>query len=214
MRSIVIPVKSMSDSKLRLSDVISGHDRARLSRAMLEDVLDLTSQLAPVSIVTADPLAAKTALLRGCRVIEDPGIGLDAAIAAATAAAVRDGVSTLLVLPCDIPLIEGEELAVLLETSSEVALVASRDGGTNALLRKPPDRIATSFGPKSAARHIAAAQAQGVSPRVFDLPSIAFDVDTSDDLISLARSEGSGRSVELAASLVSRDAEVPAPSPS
>jgi 2-phospho-L-lactate guanylyltransferase len=59
--------------------------------------------------------------------------------------------------------------------------------GTNALLLRPPDVIEPSFGPDSLGRHIAAADAAGVEHRVEHVPSLSFDVDTSDDLAVVAQ---------------------------
>ena len=68
-----------------------------------------------------------------------------------------------------------------------VVIVPDRhDTGTNALLLTPPSVIEPSFGPGSCQRHEAAAQAAGVSHRVERVPSLIFDVDTSEDLAVVA----------------------------
>jgi len=65
--------------------------------------------------------------------------------------------------------------------------VGDRHGtGTNALVLSPPDAIKPSFGPDSLARHTAAAEAAGLPHRVEDVPSLAHDVDTPEDLAALA----------------------------
>ena len=57
--------------------------------------------------------------------------------------------------------------------------------GTNALVLSPPDAIEPSFGPDSLERHVAAAEAAGVPHRVEEVPGLALDVDTPDDLAAL-----------------------------
>jgi 2-phospho-L-lactate guanylyltransferase len=79
------------------------------------------------------------------------------------------------------------ELEALLENAAidrtAAVIVPDRHHeGTNALLLSPPDAIQPSFGPGSLKRHVEAAAAAGVSHRVERVPSLAFDVDTSDDL--------------------------------
>jgi 2-phospho-L-lactate guanylyltransferase len=64
-----------------------------------------------------------------------------------------------------------------------VVIVPDRhDTGTNSLLLHPPTAIAPSFGPGSRERHEGLAREAGVSHRVERVPSLVFDVDTSDDL--------------------------------
>jgi 2-phospho-L-lactate guanylyltransferase len=79
-----------------------------------------------------------------------------------------------------------------------VVIVPDRHGtGTNALVLSPPDAIEPAFGPGSFARHVAAAEAAGVPHRVEEVPGLALDVDTPDDL------------AELAAALESRRGQAP-----
>jgi 2-phospho-L-lactate guanylyltransferase len=73
-------------------------------------------------------------------------------------------------------------------------VVPDRHGeGTNALLLEPPDAIEPSFGPGSCARHVRAARAAGVAHAVVDVPTLALDVDTGDDLEALAATLGGRR---------------------
>jgi 2-phospho-L-lactate guanylyltransferase len=47
--------------------------------------------------------------------------------------------------------------------------------------------LAPSFGPDSRRRHMADAEAAGVPAEVVEVPSLALDVDTPDDLEALQR---------------------------
>jgi 2-phospho-L-lactate guanylyltransferase len=72
--------------------------------------------------------------------------------------------------------------------------VPDRHGtGTNGLLLRPPTAIEPSFGPDSLQRHVAAAEAAGVAHRVERVPSLGFDVDTSDDLAVVVEAIESSR---------------------
>jgi 2-phospho-L-lactate guanylyltransferase len=97
------------------------------------------------------------------------------------------GFERVLLVPGDAPLLVADELDAALDTAAAdgTAVVIMPDRhheGTNGLLMTPPDAIEPSFGPGSLARHIAAAEAAGVTHRVERVPSLVFDVDTSDDL--------------------------------
>jgi 2-phospho-L-lactate guanylyltransferase (CobY/MobA/RfbA family) len=73
-----------------------------------------------------------------------------------------------------------------------VALAASRDGGTCALLRVPRDVIPAGFGRESASRHRELAARAGVPCVDLELPSLAIDVDEPEDLAALREAGGAG----------------------
>ena len=73
--------------------------------------------------------------------------------------------------------------------------------GTNALALRPPDVIAPEFGPRSARRHLALARRAGVAACLVRLPTLAFDVDTPDDLARLRRYRPQGETGGLLATL-------------
>jgi len=71
--------------------------------------------------------------------------------------------------------------------SGRVAIVPDRHGsGTNALLLSPPDAIGPAIGPGSCARHADRARRAGHEVAVEPLDSLGLDVDTPDDLATLA----------------------------
>jgi 2-phospho-L-lactate guanylyltransferase len=191
----VLPVKSFGRAKSRTA--LEDGPRAALAEAMVADVLDAlvaVPSLDGVLVVTREKLAAAAARAVGADVIEDPweaGHSIAAAHGAAIAAA--GGAERVLLVPGDCPGLDPAEVETLLaDTEPGVVVVPDRHGaGTNALLLSPPDVIDPSFGPGSFARHAALARAAGVSVRVADVPSLAFDVDTPEDLAAL-RAAGVG----------------------
>jgi 2-phospho-L-lactate guanylyltransferase len=67
-------------------------------------------------------------------------------------------------------------------------IIPDRHGtGTNALLLTPPDALAPAFGPDSCARHLSAAESRGISHVLADVPSLALDIDTPEDLAALQK---------------------------
>ena len=201
MRTLaILPVKSFGAAKQRLAPAFDGEARSMLARAMFEDVLaSLRSVpgLDGLAVVTADALAAAAARGAGAVVLPDTEqAGQSAAASIGVAFALAEDFERVLLVPGDTPLLDPAELGVLLGSRRPVSIVPDRHGmGTNALLLRPPDAIAPSFGPGSLERHVTAADAVGRPALVHEVPSLMLDVDTGDDLSALvaALAERPGR---------------------
>jgi 2-phospho-L-lactate guanylyltransferase len=188
----VVPIKETSDAKRRLADVLCAARRQQLALAMFEDVLaTLTGvrELAGIIVVTVDPAAATVAARYGARV-SDAGAreGHTGAVAAAARALAAQ---TMLTLPGDIPLIEGDDIRRLIEVHRNgtgrgargFTIVPARDErGSNAILCSPAAAVPLRFGADSFLPHLAAAKRCAIEPTVARLPRIALDIDTPDDL--------------------------------
>jgi 2-phospho-L-lactate guanylyltransferase len=123
--------------------------------------------------------------------------GQSAATAAGIRWAVASGFERVLLVPGDTPLLSQTEIDALLANAPEaVVIVPDRHGtGTNGLLLRPPTAIEPSFGPDSLGRHVAAAEAAGVAHRIERVPSLVFDVDTSEDLAVVAQAIEDSRAI-------------------
>lgn len=226
----VVPVKPFGLAKQRLAATLAPQARARLARAMLEDVLAALRQaeappggglggfgglggLAGTLIVSAEPAVAELARAYRVEWLAEPEVaGLNAALARAARHLAARRAAGLMVLPGDLPGLAAAEVAQVIAAhpAGGVSLVAAHDGqGTNALLATPPEVIGFAFGPGSLAAHRAAAQAAGVPVRVHAgaaLPGLGFDVDAPGDLARLARLPAESRTRQaLAAEGVSVD---------
>jgi 2-phospho-L-lactate guanylyltransferase len=98
------------------------------------------------------------------------------------------GVSSVLRLPIDVPLVTAADIEELFAASKSAAcvLVPSRDGrGTNALLRTPPGLFPSHFGPDSLRQHLKEARAAGAEVLMIKNARLALDVDDADDLRAL-----------------------------
>jgi 2-phospho-L-lactate guanylyltransferase len=202
LESILIPVKRLDQAKLRLSQRLAPPDRRRLGLAMLADVLRATEKWSHRLVVTNDPDAEAVGLAFGCALVSDPGEGLNAAVTAGTAAAVAGGSSTLLVLPSDVPMVTSDDVNALFSYPEQVVVAPSGDGGTNALIRRPPGVMAPSFGPGSAGLHTLRAQEAGLTCRSVELSSLVLDIDHYRDLVTLGGLENLRESVRLARELL------------
>jgi len=189
----VVPVKRFGEAKQRLADHIGATTRKALTEAMVTDVLIAlrrSKNVDRVIVVTSEPAAE--ALANGYDaepVLDDENSSHSAAAMIGIRSARERGARRVLVVPGDCPALAPKEVDALLASPGappEVLVVPDRHGtGTNALLLSPPDIMEPSFGPGSRQRHVDLAQAAGARVAVREVPSLALDVDTVDDLQAL-----------------------------
>ncbi len=193
MRTLaILPIKSFSQAKQRLRLELSDADRRALVDAMFSDVLVAlrrVPELERIIVVSGDRVAQRIAQGYGATVVEDDERGHNSAAAEGIRTALEDGIERALLVPGDCPLLDPKEIEELLAHSAgerSALIVPDRHGtGTNALLLTPPDVLAPSFGPDSRRRHMADAGMAGVRVEVVEVPCLAMDVDTPDDLDAL-----------------------------
>lgn len=189
----ILPIKRFKIAKARLGDEMSGGTRRALAEAMVTDVLMAlrrTTAVAEVLLVTSEPAAEAIGRGYGANVlVDDREEGQSAAALIGVEYALQEGAPRVLLVPGDTPALDPVELDALLDrpaTGRSVVVVPDRHGsGTNALLLTPPDVIAPAFGPDSRALHEQAAADAQVPCTVEDVPTLALDVDTADDLAAL-----------------------------
>ena len=194
MRTLaILPVKSFRAAKQRLAEALGAGSRVALAQAMFVDVLASARRvpgLHGIVVVTSDRVAESAAAgSRGGVLVlrEEDQSGHSAAALLGIRRALADGYDRVLLIPGDTPLVQAAELSALLADARGVVVVPDRHGtGTNALVLSPPDAIEPSFGPGSLERHVAAAEAAGVPCRVEEVPGLALDVDTPEDLAALS----------------------------
>jgi 2-phospho-L-lactate guanylyltransferase len=191
----ILPVKSFGAAKQRLAAALGAGSRQALAQAMFSDVLASLRRVPgidSVAVVTADRVAESAALGERVQVLRDTEqAGQSAAASIGIDYALGCGFDRVLLVPGDTPLLDPGEVAGLLRLGIDedmaAVVVPDRHGeGTNALLLCPPDAIQPSFGPGSCERHMAAARERGLACAVERVPTLALDVDTSQDLELLA----------------------------
>jgi 2-phospho-L-lactate/phosphoenolpyruvate guanylyltransferase len=200
MRAIALPVKSLDESKGRLAPLLSPLERAALTLAMLEDVMDATLVMPgwETWVISPDETVLEITARRGAVPIAEERPPLVNAIHQVEADASEQGVESLAVLLPDIPLLTAASLTRALHTLGPVVLApASDEAGTNLLLRRPPEVIASAFGTDSYRRHLQAAAEADVPAAVVSARELAFDVDEPGDILTLARAPGARRTAEV-----------------
>lgn len=183
----LIPVNRLDRAKGRLSTLLSAEERTALARATSSTVIAAARRAGLwVAVLTSDP---EIAALTGVTVIdEDPSLdGLNAQLESAIRR-IEAPASGLLILHADLPLATpGAILGFISQAppAPSVTFVRSRDGGTNAMLLRPPGRFPLAYGTTSAEQHVDAARAAGMTVRLVDVPALALDLDTPEDLDAL-----------------------------
>ncbi len=195
MRIALIPVADLASAKTRLAPLLGDAARRDLTLAMYRDVLDATLScpaLDAVAAVTRDSELLAIAEEAGAQPMAEPG-GLNEALdSAAQTLAARSDVERICVVAADLPLASAAAIAAVIDDAADVALVPADDGGTNALAVVPAAFVFR-YGPDSANEHTAAAEAAGLSVSRLDLPELALDIDTPDDIDRLRGAVAGGQ---------------------
>jgi 2-phospho-L-lactate guanylyltransferase len=193
----ILPIKRFDEAKQRLEEGVRPLPRRALAEAMFADVLVALRRSGGVDeilVVTADKGAQQMAGSHGAHVLDDDGGGHNPAASLGIDYALQHGFDTVVLVPGDCPALDPAELDALIadgeanraDDEPDAVIVPDRHGtGTNALLLTPPDAMTPAFGPGSRDRHVANAYAEGATPEVVEVPTLALDVDTPDDLAAL-----------------------------
>ena len=187
MNTVLLPVKDFKDSKQRLVPALDATSRARLAQAMLRDVLSVLSRArAPqrVIVFTAAEEVMEMARPFGFNIVFEGSVDGHSAAVNQMVEELSATSSRILSIASDLPRLAPSEIDFAFNAASEpITFIPSRDWtGTNGVLFIPPARIAMEYGQGSFRRHLSKARAAGIRSDVMDLPGIAFDIDTPDDL--------------------------------
>ena len=187
MKTVLLPVKDFRDAKQRLVPALDPPTRAGLAQAMLLDVLNVLRRARTperVVIFTASREVIQMTERFGFEVVMEPSVDGHSAAVNHMVAELSANSSRILSIAGDLPRLLPTEVDFALEAASEpITILPSRDWtGTNGVLFVPPARITMEYGQGSFRRHLSKAAAAGIRSDVMDLPGIAFDIDTPEDL--------------------------------
>jgi 2-phospho-L-lactate guanylyltransferase len=185
---ILIPVKEPAHAKHRLAPLLAPAEREQIAWAMFEDLTRALRRIAaPVITVTNSPRVAERAAGAGWRVmLEAEQVSESHSVDAASRQLSREGIEAVLRLPGDLPLVKKRDVEELIGSAlprRSALMVPSWDlGGTNALLRTPPDIFPSRFGPDSLRLHTAEALRTRAHVRIIQNHRIAQDLDEPGDI--------------------------------
>ncbi len=177
--TVLVPVKAFSRAKERLSAVLAPADRAALAEYLATKVIAAAGAM-PVMVVTDDPGVATWADRQGAQMLWRPAQGLNDAVAHGVARLATEGVERVIVAHADLPFATDLGLA---DGFDGVTVVPDRHGDGNNVLSVPTRAgFRFAYGPGSFHRHVDETERLGLALRVLDEPTLAWDVDTADDL--------------------------------
>ena len=184
----VVALKTLSQSKRRLSAVLNDGQRSDLVEAMAQDVLSCLMRHPEIDAVhvvcgegwTRDVFPEGPLVVWQEAESHDHGL-----IAAYEMVAARTGAERLLFIHADLPFLGQEDISAVIAASLDHHAVFSPDfteTGTNAVLRWRHQSLPLCFGKDSFARHQQAAKAAETRWRVVRASGVARDVDEPEDL--------------------------------
>ena len=192
---ILIPVKDPARAKHRLAPLLTSVERERMAWAMFQDVARaLHGIAAQTATVTNSARVAGWAAGMGWRVMhEAKQVSESFSVDAASRQLAGEGIDAVLRLPGDLPLIQSGDVQELIGCAlppGSALMVPSWDlGGTNALLRTPPDLFPSRFGPDSLVLHMGEALSARAHVKIIQNPRIALDLDEPGDIARFMEQE-------------------------
>ncbi len=193
MRALLLPVKDLNNAKKRLMGVLTPEERFGLAEAMLKDTIRAVQGVKcaeKIFVVTNYKPAMYLAEESGWEILqEEQQISESHSVDAASKICEQRGITALLRVPLDVPLVQASDIDDLLAVECEepaLVIVPSRDGlGTNAILRMPPVLFPSHFGIGSFAKHVGEAERIGARVIFRRSPRLEMDVDDEADLRAL-----------------------------
>lgn len=200
MRALLLPVKDLRNAKKRLAGVLKPEERFGLAQAMLADTIRAIQGVRcaeKIIVVTNYQPALDAGLANGWEILrEDRQISESHAVDFASRVCEERGVTGLLRVPLDLPLVQASDIDALLMMEYGVpalVIVPSRNGtGTNAILRSPPALFPSHFGEGSLAKHVSEAKRAGARVFIRRNPRLEMDIDDESDLRALLEHDLTG----------------------
>jgi 2-phospho-L-lactate guanylyltransferase len=187
MRALLLPIKDLRTAKQRLAGVLTPEERFALAHAMLADTIRAVRGVQhadKILVVTNYEPAMQAARENGWEIIrEEKQISESVSVDAASRQCEERGMTGVLRLPLDLPLVQSGDIDDLLVAecaAPALVIVPSRDGtGTNAILRTPPTLFPSHFGNGSFAKHCE--EAERASARVLKRRNVRLEMDVDDE---------------------------------
>ncbi|CAN5722380.1 hypothetical protein BH24ACT22_BH24ACT22_04990 [soil metagenome] len=184
----VVPVKDLQGTKSRLKPIMDPAGRAGLTIYMMCRIISALqeAEVESVCVVSPDRLVLQKAREKEVFTLLQESKGLNPALEEGRRWVMERGASAMLVLPADLPLLDAEDIRAVVSGCGESpsAVISPDDArtGTNALMLRPPDAIAFSFGTGSFEAHQQAAREKDILLTVVERTHLSFDLDTGEDL--------------------------------
>ncbi len=185
---VVIPVKAPGDCKTRLAGVLGDSARRALVATMLDQVVDVAHRVPGVdAVLLVGP--SRHHLPLSTRLLDDPGRGLNAALASAGRVASVEAIDRVVFVSADLPHLVADDLNRLIDLPPGSAAIAPDRAGTGTNALSLPGSRAPAFGLRygigSFAAHVAEARRIGLDLETIRSATLALDIDVPEDLDTL-----------------------------
>ena len=188
--NLLIPVNRLTKTKGRLQTFLSEEERIHLTISTLKTVIEASNKAGFITAILTDDkdvvsLASALIVIQEKQELK----GLNEQINSALNEMAKD---EIVIVHADLPLITAKSLIQLKKASlqtNSIVIAKSFDGGSNAILLKPPKYFSAEYGPGSCAKHHNSAITAGLSATVIDPPELYLDLDTPKDLQKLLATE-------------------------
>ena len=193
--AILIPMRSLTEGKSRLSNLLSPHKREKIIKLLFKQLLEkLITLKAGLPFIFSDIL-----VITPCREVEKISKDYDALVLkekklTGLNSALRRGIcwssenhyDSSLIIPGDIIDPETKDIKKILEmgrtSKNSMIICPSTDFGTNALFLSLPTKLNFKFGLNSFFEHQKEAEKISIRPIIAPLDSLKDDLDTGKDL--------------------------------
>lgn len=189
----VVPVRSFSDSKLRLKNTLSQEQRIALTGALLKRVAKALalSRMTATIIVATNPIEVLQLVgkVPKVRVIGENRLhgGVNNAMESGIECAREAEAETVTLLPSDLPLLNHKKVDAVLDALHQYDLVingSQRKDGTNLLAMRTSVDFVLHYDDDSFVKHAEGARARKLNFLPFDFEEFSHDLDDSEDLSS------------------------------
>ncbi len=197
MRALLLPIKDLNNAKKRLMGALTPEERFGLAEAMLKDTIRAVQgvrRAEKIFVITNYEPVIGVAAENGWEILREERQNSESdSVDAASRICELRGVTALLRIPLDVPLVQASDIDDLLAIECEepaLVIVPSRDGlGTNAILRMPPALFPSHFGMGSFAKHVGEAERIGARVIFRRNARLEMDVDDEADLLALLKND-------------------------
>ncbi len=192
MMMAIVPVRSFSQGKTRLSDALSAAERRALIISMFQTVISAAQnaeRVDQVLVISKDPLVIEKAEHLGVLSLqESDDDDLNSSLTKALDFCLEIHATQALIMHADLPLADSKaiDFFVAHHRLHTITLLPSHDfSGTNMLMLDLPLGIELAFGHDSYAKHQHEASTRQLAIRTVALPCLALDIDINSDLVTL-----------------------------
>ena len=187
----IIPVKELALGKSRLSKILSQKQRMHLISILIENtILELKkcNEISSILVISNDLHVIKLVYKYQIPIIQDNGSGVSDAIKLADDYCLKHNFKNNIVIPCDLPLINFNDLDAICNISKKyneclIMCPSLRYDGTNILLRKPINYITQTFYDNNSFQmHKNYAKELSVPVKILRTQNLMIDLDTKEDI--------------------------------